>query len=78
MLTIYEVTEIFYLCDEFSKEFEFSVKKHLMESDNTKKRRNRPNRMSESEVMTILIAFHLSGMCNNSYYSNAYIELTLI
>lgn len=73
MLTVREVTEIFYLCDEFSKGFEFSIKKHLMEAENTQKRRNKPNRMSDSEVMTILIAFHLSGMRNLKWFYLFYV-----
>ncbi len=62
MLTPNEVTEIFYLCDDFTKEFDMTFKKHVLRKDNDKKHRNKPNRLSDSEVMTILIAFHLSGM----------------
>ena len=29
MLTTNEITEIFYLCDDFSKEFDKSYKKHI-------------------------------------------------
>ena len=64
MLTANEVTEIFYLSDEFSKEFDMTFKKHLLKRDDDKKNRNKPNRLSKSEVMTILITFHLSGMRN--------------
>jgi hypothetical protein len=64
MLTINEVTEIFYLSDEFSKEFGIIFKKHVLRKDNVRKHRNKPNRLSDSEVMTILTAFHLSGMRN--------------
>ncbi|MDR1623453.1 MAG: IS982 family transposase [Tannerellaceae bacterium] len=62
MLTSNEVTEIFYLSDEFSKEFDVTFKKHFLNEDTGKKHRNKPNRLSNSEVMTILITFHLSGM----------------
>jgi hypothetical protein len=64
MLTVDEVTEIFYPGDEFSKEFDITVKKHVLHKDNGRKHRNRSNRLSDSEVMTVLIAFHLSGMRN--------------
>jgi hypothetical protein len=37
MLTVNEVTEIFYLSDEFSKEFDSTFKKHLLREDNGKK-----------------------------------------
>lgn len=60
-----EITEIFYLTGEFSKEFD----RHQLNDDNGKKHRNKPNRLSESEVMTILVAFHLSGMrCLKHYF----------
>lgn len=69
MLSICEVTDIFYLCDEFVSEFNHHFSKHLLKEDNGKKHRNKPNRMSDSELMTIMIAFHLSGMRNlKAYY----------
>jgi len=34
ILTVNEVTEIFYLGDEYSKEIEVSFKKHVLNSDN--------------------------------------------
>ncbi|MDR3119140.1 MAG: IS982 family transposase, partial [Mediterranea sp.] len=64
MLTVSEVTEIFYLSDEFSKEFDITIKKHALQENKGRKHRDKPNRLSDSEVMTILIAFHLSGMRN--------------
>jgi hypothetical protein len=64
MLTVNEVTEIFYLSDDFSKEFDITIKKHVLQENNGKKHRNKPNRLSDSEVMTILTAFHLRGMRN--------------
>lgn len=73
MLSINEVTEIFYLSDEFSKEFEVVYKKHLLQEEVCKRHRNKPNRLSESEVMTILIAFHLSGMRNLKHYYLFYV-----
>jgi len=37
MLTTNEITEIFYLCDDFSKEFDKSYKKHILQADNGKR-----------------------------------------
>lgn len=69
MLTVCEVTDIFYLCDEFSNEFKLYYPQHALREDDTKQYRNKPNRLSDSEVMTILISFHLSGMRNlKAYY----------
>ena len=73
MLTVNEVTESFYLSDEFSKEFDVAYKNHLLKEDNGKKHRNKPNRLSNSEVMTILMAFHLSGMRNLKHYYLFYV-----
>lgn len=64
MLSFCEITEIFYLCDEFSVEFEKMVSSHMIQEDNDKKHRNKPNRMSNSEIMSILIGFHLSHVRN--------------
>ena len=74
MLTISEITEIFYLSDEFSKEFEVTFKKYTLEEFKDKKQRNKPSRLSDSEVMTILIAFHLSGMCNLKHFYVFYVR----
>lgn len=74
MLSKSEITEIFYLSDEFSKEFEVTFKKYVLEESNDKKRRNKSNRLSDSEVMTILIAFHLSGMRNLKHFYVFYVK----
>lgn len=73
MLSTHEVTEIFYLSDEFSKEFNLTFPKHVLDTDTLRRRRNKPNRLSDSEVMTILIAFHLSGMRNLKHFYLFYV-----
>ena len=74
MLTINEITEIFYLCDDFTKEFDKSYKKHILQQDNGKKTRNKPGKLSHSEVMTILISFHLGGYRNLKHYYLFYVS----
>lgn len=74
MLSKDEVTDIFYLIDEFSKEFEFNLSKGQLQEDNARKHRNKPNRLSDSEIMTILVAFHLSGMRNLKHYYLFYVS----
>ncbi len=74
MLTINEITEIFYLCDDFSKEFDKSYKNHILKADNGKRTRNKPCRLSHSEVMTILISFHLGGYRNLKHYYLFYVS----
>ena len=74
MLTVDEITEFFYLCDDFSKEFDKSYKKHVLVAECGTKTRNKPNRLSHSEVMTILISFHLGGFRNLKHYYVFYVK----
>lgn len=53
------LVEIFCIFDEFCKIFDPELKKHLVDVSG-KKRRNRKNRMSDAEIMTILVLFHTS------------------
>ena len=55
-----KITEIFYSIDEFYKQIEPQFKKKAIGEDG-KKRRNRAFKMSDSEITTILLLFHLSG-----------------
>jgi len=73
MITNCEITEIFYLCDEFSKEFEKNVENYRLKPNDGKKHRNKANRLSDSEVMTILIVFHLSGTRNLKHFYLFYV-----
>jgi hypothetical protein len=54
------LVEIFYLVDEFCKEFEKVMEGRLLISKPTKKTRKRAFTMSDSEVITIMIMFHQS------------------
>ena len=54
------LVEIFYLVDEFCKEFDKVMDGHILAKDTGKKSRKRAFRMSDSEVITIMIYFHLS------------------
>ena len=59
-----KITEIFFMCDEFSKVFDQHIAstRKLQPSEGLRKRSyHRDCRMSDSEVMTIMIAFHNSG-----------------
>lgn len=65
-----KITEIFVKVDDFCIECETEIQKHLIESSAVKTR-NRKARLSESEIITILIGFH-SGCFRNfkHYYLN--------
>ncbi len=54
-----KITEIFCLADDFCKYFSSELKKYQL-SDG-KKHRNKPGRLSDAEVITILILFHSKG-----------------
>ena len=59
MITEDKVIEIFYMADEYSKEFSKVRQKYSLEEgrNDGKRRRNKPNRMSDAEIMVILILF---------------------
>ena len=56
------ILALFFDIDEFCKLFEPIWKKHLLESES--KKRNRERSLSLSDVMTILVLFHISGYRN--------------
>ena len=63
-----KVTEIYCMADDFCKEFAKVQEKYMME-DKNHKHRNKPNRMSDAEIMVILILFHSGGFrCFKHYY----------
>lgn len=57
------------MADDFCKFFDETVKKHSLQISDGKRHRNKPNRMSNAEVITILVAFHMSGhRCFKHFY----------
>ena len=63
-----KVTEIYCMADDFCKESALQQEKYMIE-DSKKKYRNKPNRMSDAEIMAILILFHSGGFrCFKHYY----------
>lgn len=66
-----QITNIFVQIDDFCKEFDLQIKKlkqnHVSDS---KKRRNRPCKMSDSEIITIMIGFHLGAHKTFKHYYN--------
>ena len=53
MLSDSKVIGIFYMVDDFCKFFNETVKKHSIEDG--KKHRSKPSRLSDAEMITILI-----------------------
>ncbi len=61
------LTKIFVEIDDFMKEYEPQMKKHLIAEGSLK--RNREGKLTPSEVMTLLVYFHISGYRNfKDYY----------
>ena len=58
-MTTANIIEIFCFLDEFCKYFEPELKKRAI-STSGKQHRNRPGRISDSEIMTIPVLFHTS------------------
>lgn len=63
-----KVTEIYCMADDFCNEFSLQQEKYMVD-DKEYKHRNKPNRMSDAEIMIILILFHSGGFrCLKHYY----------
>jgi hypothetical protein len=64
-----KVTEIFCTVDDFCKEFELRIKElKQVQVKGEKQYRNRPLSMSDSEILTILICFHLGAHKTFKHY----------
>ena len=69
------LTQLFVEIDDFMKEFEKEMKKQLI-SDGTVKR-DRDTKLSLSEIMTIMVFFHISGYRNFKHYYINYVSTHL-
>lgn len=70
MISMTKVTKIFCSIDDFCLEFVPVFENHLL--SNTKKR-NKPSKLSLSEVMTIQVLFHISGFRNFKTFYKGYV-----
>lgn len=69
-----KITEIFFLVDEFCKEFTKAQEGHILSENTTTRSRNRKFKLSDSEVITILILFHLGQFRNLKHYYINYVQ----
>lgn len=69
-----KITEIFYLVDEFCKEFDLAKEGHIIDENSSKKRRKRKFTLSDSEVITILTIFHLGQFRNLKHFYIYYVQ----
>lgn len=71
MLSTDKITEIFCLIDDFCKEIDQVISQNAIVGDTAKKKRKRTCKMSDSEVITIMVLFHLKGYrCLKHFYIN--------
>lgn len=70
-----ELVALFYLIDEFCKEFEPEWRKQRITSGVAQ--RNKPYRMSLSEILTIIVHFHQSHHRNFKHYYTDYVRVSL-
>ena len=78
MISTDKITEIFCLVDDFCKEFDKTKRGHLLKKDLSKRPYNRPNRMSDSEIITIVIVFHLKSFRNLKHFYLYYVQKHLV
>jgi hypothetical protein len=68
VISDYKVTEIFCEIDNFMLEYDNVIKKAGIETTKSIKLRKRKFKMSDSEVMTIMVIFHLKSYRNLKHY----------
>ena len=68
MITEHKIIEIFCLLDDFSIEYNAILKENSLPCPSGKKTRQRKSRMSDAEVMTILVLFHLKSYRNLKHF----------
>ncbi|MFL0203647.1 IS982 family transposase, partial [Tenacibaculum maritimum] len=64
MISDTKIIEIFCNLDDFMKEFETVLIKNSISESSKVKKRKRKSKMSKSEVMTIMVIFHLKSYRN--------------
>ena len=70
-----KVTEIYCMADDFCKEFVLQQEKFMVE-DKSCKHRNKPNRMSDAEIMVILIlSIQVDSDASSTIITNMYANI---
>lgn len=75
MISSNKITEIFYVIDEFCKEFENVTHKHRLVEDTGIKARKRTSTLCDSEVMTIMVLFHYKQFRNLKHFYLYYVRV---
>lgn len=72
-----KLVDIFYFTDEFCIEFNKNMVGRILTEETAKKKRNKPSKLSDSEIITIMIAFHLGGFRNLKHFYINYVQVHL-
>ncbi len=82
MKLVSKVTEIYCIADDFCKEYELELRKKAIScshrSENSPKTRNRKGRMSDAEMITILVLFHSNTFRNFKHFYLYFVREKLI
>lgn len=74
MVSKAKIVEIFYFADEFCKEYYKVMRGHQLQHEAGKPHRNKPSRLNDAEVITIMILFHLGGFRKLKHYYINYVQ----
>ena len=74
MISDTKIIEIFCNLDDFMKEFDAVLTKNSISDTSLPKKRNRKSKMSKSEVMTIMVIFHLKSHRNLKHFYLYYVS----
>lgn len=77
MITIDKIIEIYCIIDDFCKELYKSMEERSIKEDSLKRQRNRAFRLTDSEVITILLLFHLGHFRNLKHFYLFYVQQNL-
>ena len=72
-----KITDIFFYIDEFCKEYYKVIEEFQLPEQTNTRTRNKPCKLSDSEIITILIAFHLGNFRNLKHFYTDYIQVHL-
>ena len=72
-----KITEIFFHVDEFCVKFNETLKSHQLTKCNDRKYKEREFKMSDSEIITIIVFFHLKSYRNLKHFYLHYVQTHL-
>lgn len=74
MISKDQITTIFCIADDFCKTFIETINRNALPGCSTQIIRNKPCKLSDSEVITLLTCFHLSGFRNLKTFYIGYVQ----